>query len=45
MIIIRSPTTLCVKERVARRWRSELARPVFLAFCAFFAMGAWIWTD
>ena len=42
MIIIRLPTFLCVKRELRGVRQSELARPVFPAFRAFFAMGAWI---
>ena len=42
MIIARLPTTVCVRRESRGMPSSELARPVFLAFRAFFVMGAWI---
>ena len=40
MMIIRLTDDPLCQARVARRARSELARPAFLAFRAFLAMGA-----
>lgn len=40
MIIIRLPTSLCIRRESGGGASSELARPAFLAFRAFLAMGA-----
>ncbi len=40
MSIIRLPTTLCVRRESGGGASRELARPAFLVFRAFLAMGA-----
>jgi len=41
MIVIRLPTTLCVRREVQGGQEANLIVPRF-SFSAFFAMGAWI---